>query len=97
MVKWFPYECSFLSKPLPTNSDHCDTQETVSRFHNSSYNGKFIHISKRHNTMFQLLKDGIIAIDYMKSRENIAHLLIKRLARGLVQKNEGNMVKPIRN
>ncbi|XP_022883730.1 uncharacterized protein LOC111400555 [Olea europaea var. sylvestris] len=40
-----------------------------------------IHIRKRQNTMHQLLKDGVIAIDYVKSSDNIANPLTKRLAR----------------
>ncbi|XP_022858337.1 uncharacterized protein LOC111379226 [Olea europaea var. sylvestris] len=39
----------------------------ISRAQNSSYNGKSRHIRRRHNTVRQLLKDGIIAIDYVKS------------------------------
>lgn len=86
------------SKPLPAIYVHCDSQAAISRAQNSSYNGKSRHIRRRHNTVRQLLKDGVIAIDYVKSSDNIADPLTKGLARELVQKTSRGMgLKPITN
>lgn len=34
------------------------------------YNDKFRHIHRRHSTIKQLILNGIISIDYVKSKEN---------------------------
>ncbi|GJS27565.1 reverse transcriptase domain-containing protein [Tanacetum coccineum] len=44
----------------------------LTRAKNHIYNGKSRHLRCRHNTIKDLLKNGIISIDYVKSKENIA-------------------------
>lgn len=86
-VEWlrnFLMDVLLWSKPIPTISIYCVSQVAISRAQNSSYNGKSRHIRRRHNTVRQLLKDGIIAIDYVKSSDNIADPLTKGLARELI-------------
>ena len=51
------------------------------------YNGKSRHIRRRHNTIRQLISTGIISIDYVKSKDNIADPLTKWLNRELVEKS----------
>ena len=55
------------------------------------YNGKSRHICHRYNTIRQLLSIGIIFIDYVKSKDNIADLLTKGLNRELVKKSSRGM------
>ena len=43
------------------------------------YNGKSRHIRHRHNTIRQLLSSDIVAIDYVRSKNNIADPLTKGL------------------
>ena len=50
------------------------------------YNSKSRHICHRHNTIKQLLSTGVISIDYVKSKDNIADPLTKGLNRELVDK-----------
>ena len=60
------------------------------------YNGKSRHIRRRHNTVRQLLLSGIISIDYVKSKDNIADPLTKGLAREQVYKlSRGMRLKPV--
>ena len=60
------------------------------------YKDKSQHIRRRHNTMRQLLSSGIISIDYVKSKDNIADPLIKGLAREQVYKlSRGMGLKPV--
>ena len=60
------------------------------------YNGKSRHIRRRHNTVRQLLSNGIISIDYIKSKENIADPLTKGLTKELVYSSSKGMgLKPI--
>ena len=61
------------------------------------YNGKSGHIRRRHNTIRQLLLTGVISIDYVKSKDNIADPLTKGLKRELVEKSlKGMRLKPVK-
>ena len=42
-------------KLVPPICIHCDNQFAIGRAQNSMYNGKSTHISRRHNTIRQLL------------------------------------------
>ncbi|CAL2238493.1 unnamed protein product [Prunus armeniaca] len=68
-------------KPVTTICIHCDSTAAQSRGKNNVYNGKSRHIRRRHNTIKQLLSSGIISIDYIKSKENLADPLSKGLSR----------------
>ena len=52
--------------------------------HNSVYNEKKRHIHIRHSVVKQLLKHGIISLEYVRSEKNLADLLTKGLIRRLV-------------
>ena len=61
------------------------------------YNGKSTHSRPRHNIIKQLLYNGVIAIDYMRSNDNIADPLTKGLPRKLVDQALKEMgLKPIK-
>ena len=68
-------------KLMSAISIHCDSQSTIGRAQNTMYNDKSRHIRRRHNTICQLLSSGIILIDYVKSKENLADPLTKDLPR----------------
>ena len=55
------------------------------------YNGKSRHIRCRHNSIRQLLSNGVISLDYVKSKDNIADPLTKGLTRELVEKSSRGM------
>ena len=60
------------------------------------YNGKSRYIRRRKNTVRQLLSNGIISINYIKSKENIADSLTKGLTKELVYSSSKGMgLKPI--
>ena len=78
-------------------SIHCDSQLAIGRAQNVMYNGKSRHIRRRHNTIRQLISTGVISVDYVKSKDNIADLLTKGLNRELVEKSSRGMgLKPIK-
>ena len=84
-------------KPVTAISIHCDSQSAIGRAQNVMYNGKFRHIRRRHNTIRQLISTGVISVDYVKSKDNIADPLTKRLNRELVEKSSRGMgLKPIK-
>ena len=55
---------------MPEICIHCDSQSAIDRAQNDMYNGKSRHIRHRHNTVRQLLSNGIISIDYIKSKDS---------------------------
>lgn len=60
------------------------------------YNGKSRHIRRRHNTIRQLISTGVIVIDYIRSKDNIADPLTKGLNRDQVEKTSRGMgLKPM--
>lgn len=84
-------------KPVPPVSIHCDSQTTIDLTGNTMYNGKSRHIRRRHNTVRDLLSSGIISIDWVKSKENIADPLTKSLSREQVELTSRRMsLKPIK-
>ena len=84
-------------KPVPAVSIHCDSQSAIGRAQNVMYNGKSRHIRWRHNTIRQLISTGVISVDYVKSKDNIADPLTKGLNRELVEKSSRRMrLKPIK-
>ena len=83
-------------KPVSAICIHCDSQSAIGRAHSTMYNGKNRHIRRRHNTVRQLISTGIITVDYVKSKDNIADPLTKGLSRELVQKSSMGMgLKPL--
>ena len=72
-------------KPVPTICIHCDSQLSIGRAQSHMYNSKSRHIYRRDNTVRQLLSNGIISIEYVKSKDNIMDPLTKGLVRELVE------------
>ena len=85
-------------KPVTAISIHRDSQSAIGRAQSTMYNGKSRHIRRRHNTIRQLLSTGVITIDYVKSKDNIADPLTKGLSRDLVYKSSKEMgLNPLNN
>ena len=68
-------------KPVTAICIHCDSQAALARAKNAIYNGKSRHIRCRYNTIKQLLSNGVITTDFVKSKDNIADPLTKGLSR----------------
>ncbi|KAF3628742.1 hypothetical protein FXO38_28084 [Capsicum annuum] len=56
---------------------HCDSQATIEIAKNSVYNSKKRHIRIRYDLVKQLLKDGVISLEYVRSERNLADPMIK--------------------
>ncbi|XP_073305794.1 uncharacterized protein [Primulina huaijiensis] len=69
------------TSPVPAIMIHCDSQSAIARAQNSMYNGKSRHIRRRHDTVRQLISNGVISVDYIKSKDNLADPLTKALNR----------------
>ncbi|KAD4586333.1 hypothetical protein E3N88_23934 [Mikania micrantha] len=83
-------------KPMLTVCIHCDCQSAIGRAQSAMYIGKSRHIRRRHNTIRQLLSMGVVSIDYVRSKDNVADPLTKGLSRELVHKSSRGMrLKPL--
>lgn len=60
-------DLSIWEKPSSPVFIHCDNQDTIVRTKNKIYNEKSRHIHLCHNYVRQLVSDGIISMDYIRS------------------------------
>ena len=63
----------------PVTAICIDSMAAQARAKSNIYNGKSRHIRRRHNTIKQLLSSGVISIQYIKSKANLADPLTKGL------------------
>ena len=62
---------------MPPICIHFNSQSAIGRVQNSTCNGKSRHIHFKPNTIRQLCSIGVISLDYVKSKNNIADPLTK--------------------
>ncbi|XP_073035180.1 secreted RxLR effector protein 161-like [Primulina eburnea] len=74
------------NKPVSSIVIHCDSQSAIGRAQSSMYNGKSRHIRRRHNTIRQLISNGVISVEYVKSKENLADPFTKGINRDQLYK-----------
>jgi hypothetical protein len=84
------------TKLVPPICINYDSQSAIGRAQSYMYNSKSRHIRRTHNTVRQLLSNGIISIDYIKSKDNITNPLTKGLSGEHVNcSSRGTGLKPI--
>jgi hypothetical protein len=77
-------------------SMHCDSQPIIHITKNNSYNKKNQHMRLSHEVMKQLLRDGIIFIDFVRLEMKLADSLTKCLGIKLILGTSRGMgLKPI--
>uniref|UniRef100_A0A2N9I4V3 Reverse transcriptase Ty1/copia-type domain-containing protein n=1 Tax=Fagus sylvatica TaxID=28930 RepID=A0A2N9I4V3_FAGSY len=76
------------TKPATSISLHCDSQAAIGRAKNKLYNGKQRHMRLRHNIVQQLINNGVIALEFVRSEKNLADPLTKGLSRKLYTLDE---------
>ena len=75
---------------------HCDSQAAIRIARNSVYNGKQRHIHIRHDTVKQLLKNGVISMECVRSKKNLENIFTKGLSRRVVlESSKGVELKPV--
>ena len=85
------HEVPMWPKPLAPVSIHCDSVSTLAKAYSQVYNGKSRHIGLRHNMVRDLITSGVISIDFVRSKENLADPLTKGLPRDVVAKTSQGM------
>ncbi|XP_073062026.1 uncharacterized protein [Primulina eburnea] len=71
------FEIPMWPKPMAPISIHCDSASTLAKAYNEVYNGKSRHIGLRHSIVRSLITSGIITIDFVPSKGNLADPLTK--------------------
>nr|GEU88501.1 reverse transcriptase domain-containing protein [Tanacetum cinerariifolium] len=71
-------------KPMAPISIRCDSAATLAKAYFHIYNGKSRHLGVRHSMIRELIMNGVISIEFMRSQQNLANHLTKCLARDLV-------------
>ena len=75
---------------------HCDSQTAICVATNSVYNGKKRHIRIRHASVKELLKSGVIALEFVRSEKNLVDPFTKGLPRRVIlESSRGMGLKPI--
>ncbi|GJY12159.1 zinc finger, CCHC-type containing protein [Tanacetum coccineum] len=81
------HEIPIWPKPIAPISIRCDSAPTMTRAHSQIYNEKFRHLGVRHSMVRELIRNGVISIEFVQTQHNFADHLMKGLARDLVIKS----------
>ncbi|GJV13576.1 zinc finger, CCHC-type containing protein [Tanacetum coccineum] len=81
------HEIPIWPKPIAPISIHCDSAATLAKAYSQIYNGKSRHLGVRHSMIRELIMNGVISIEFVRSQHNLADHLTKALARDLVIKS----------
>ncbi|GJS31092.1 zinc finger, CCHC-type containing protein [Tanacetum coccineum] len=80
------HEILIWPKPIAPISIRCDSAPTMAKAYSQIYNGKSRHLGVRHSMIRELIMNGVISIEFVRSQKNLADHLTKGLARDLVNK-----------
>ncbi|GJS12099.1 hypothetical protein Tco_0368895 [Tanacetum coccineum] len=93
-AKWlknFLLEILLWSKPIAPISIRCDSAVTLEKAYSQIYNKKSRHLGVRHSMIRDLITNGVISIEFMRSQQNLVNHLTKGLVRDLVIKSAEEM------
>nr|GEY09966.1 zinc finger, CCHC-type [Tanacetum cinerariifolium] len=79
------------SKPIGPISIRCDIAATLAKAYSQMYNGKSRHLGVRYSMIRELIPNGVVFIEFVRSQQNLADHLTKGLTRGLVLKSAEGM------
>ncbi|GJX70353.1 hypothetical protein Tco_0307524 [Tanacetum coccineum] len=84
-------EIPLWTKSIAPISIRCDSVATLAKAYSQMYNGKSRHLGVRHSMIRELITNGVISIEFVRSQQNLADHLTKGLARDLVIKSVEGM------
>ncbi|GJS57367.1 zinc finger, CCHC-type containing protein [Tanacetum coccineum] len=79
------------SKLIAPISIRCDSAATLAKAYSQMYNKKSRHLGVRHSMIRELITNEVISIEFVRSQQNLADHLTKRLAKDLVIKSAEGM------
>nr|GEW46430.1 zinc finger, CCHC-type [Tanacetum cinerariifolium] len=84
------HEIPIWPKPIAAISIRSDSVPTMARAYSQIYNGKSRHLGIRHSMVRELIRNGVIFIEFVRTQHNLADHLTNGLARDLVNKPQGH-------
>nr|GEV68679.1 zinc finger, CCHC-type [Tanacetum cinerariifolium] len=85
------HKISLWVKPIAPISIRCDSATTLAKAYIQIYNGKSRYLGVRHSMIRELITNGVVSIEFVRSQQNLADHLTKGLARDLVIKSAEGM------
>ncbi|GKC54031.1 zinc finger, CCHC-type containing protein [Tanacetum coccineum] len=76
---------------LATACKEAEYTVTLAKAYSQMYNGKSKHLGVRHIMICELIMNGVVSIEFVRSQQNLADHLTKGLARDLVIKSAEGM------
>ncbi|GJW37483.1 hypothetical protein Tco_0060403 [Tanacetum coccineum] len=87
-------EIPLWSKPIEPIYILCESVTTLAKAYSQMYNGKSRHLGVWHSMIHELITNGVVSIEFVRSERNLADHLTKGFARDLVSKSvEGMSLK----
>nr|GEU75877.1 zinc finger, CCHC-type [Tanacetum cinerariifolium] len=80
------FEIPLWSKPIAPIFIRCDCAATLAKAYSQMYNGKSRHLGVKHSMIRELITNGVISIEFVRSQQNLADHLTKGLVRDLIIK-----------
>nr|GEW96002.1 zinc finger, CCHC-type [Tanacetum cinerariifolium] len=71
-------------KPIAPISIRCDSAPTMAKVYSQIYNEKSRHLGVRYSMVRELIKIGVISIEFVRTKHNLANHMTKGLARDLL-------------
>ncbi|GKD60057.1 zinc finger, CCHC-type containing protein [Tanacetum coccineum] len=78
-------------KPMAYISICCDSAATLAKAYSQMYNGKSRHLGVRYSMIHELITNGVVSIECVRSQQNLTDHLMKGLAKDLVIKSAEGM------
>nr|GEV97328.1 zinc finger, CCHC-type [Tanacetum cinerariifolium] len=66
------YEIPLWPKPISTISIRCDSAATLAKAYSQVYNGKSRHLGVIHSMIRELIMNGVISVEFVKTQLNLA-------------------------
>nr|GEV33810.1 zinc finger, CCHC-type [Tanacetum cinerariifolium] len=89
-AKWLRnliHEIPIWPKPIEPISIRYDSAPTMARAYSQVYNRKSRHLGVRHSMVRELIRNGVISIEFVRTQHSLADHLTKGLVRDLVYKS----------
>ncbi|GKA33268.1 zinc finger, CCHC-type containing protein [Tanacetum coccineum] len=75
-------EIPLWSKPIAPISIRCDSAATLAKAYSQMYNGKSRHLGVRHSMIRELITNGVISIEFVRSQQNL--VLIEIMPKNII-------------
>nr|GFB77814.1 zinc finger, CCHC-type [Tanacetum cinerariifolium] len=72
-------------------SIRCDSPATLAHVYSQMYNGRSRHLGARHSMIRELIMNGVVSIEFVRSQQNLTDHLTKGLSRDFVIKSAEGM------